>query len=163
MELATFSTSPARTASAAASVPFLTASTEVAPWPIRTTPRRPKESRRPWRRPIAGLYLAHLLFNEQRGDLGAKRRHKGILEFLQQKLGSALGGFERNIARHAIGNDDIEVTGGDVRSLTVTNKAGNGGFHGREAGLGKVGALLVLGAVTKQAHAGMLDAQTTRA
>ena len=45
-----------------------------------------------------GLYLAHLLFNEQRGDLGAERGHKGTLEFLQQKLGSALGGLERNIA-----------------------------------------------------------------
>ena len=32
----------ARTASAVASVPFFTASTDVAPWPMSTTPRRPQ-------------------------------------------------------------------------------------------------------------------------
>ena len=57
-----------------------------------------------------GLNLAHLIFDEQRGDLGAERGHKGALELLQQKLGSALGSFESDITRHAIGNDDIEVT-----------------------------------------------------
>ena len=56
-----------------------------------------------------GFNLAHLLFDEQRGNLRAERRHKDTLELLQQKLGSALGGLERNIARHTIGNDDIEV------------------------------------------------------
>lgn len=111
IELATFSTSPARTASAAASVPFLTASTEVAPWPIRTTPRRPRRIAPPLASPESlALILAHLLFDEQRGDLGAERGHKGALELLQQKLGSALGSFESDITRHAIGNDDIEVT-----------------------------------------------------
>ena len=45
-----------------------------------------------------GLNLAHLLFDEQRGDLGAEREHKGAFELLKQKLGSALGGLERNVA-----------------------------------------------------------------